>query len=548
MGVTTYFNQKERGAFFTPSAIVDYINNWAIRGPGDRVLEPSFGDAAFLLPAAVRLQELGADKSSIATNLVGVELHQPSVVTSLAKLAEFDLTASLHEGSFFDRDLPRDFDAVIGNPPYIRYQTFSGDARLDGLQAALSHGVRLSKLASSWAAFTIHAAEHLNSRGRLGLVLPAELLSVNYAAQVRKFLLGRFSKVRLILFEKLVFPGVLEDVVLLLAEGRGSSQSFEVLQARDAENLRKVSNGLWRGFDISGHEKWTPALVKETALAPYVNILAQSGFSKLKDFGETYLGSVTGNNSFFTLSVDDIIRNNLGAEDVVPISPPGTRHLRGFEFSSAAWQHSLEEDGRRSYLFYPLTDQLSEAAKRYVEIGERIGVQEAYKCRVRRPWWKVPLVDVPDLIFTYMNHERPKLTRNSSKVRILNSVYGVRLREELKDVASRVLPIACLNSMTLLGSELVGRAYGGGLLKHEPREVDALPVPNIDVLTAIASELELLAPQLSGALRGDRLSDAIAMVDKVVLERHLGISSMEISELSAAREALFTRRLSRSQS
>lgn len=74
-------------------------------------------------------------------------------------------------------------------------------------------------LASSWAAFTVHAALYLHPGGRMGLVLPAELLSVNYAAEVRRFLLESFERVELVLFTERVFPGVLEDVVLLLAEG-----------------------------------------------------------------------------------------------------------------------------------------------------------------------------------------------------------------------------------------------------------------------------------------------------------------------------------------
>src|SRR6185295_18716215 len=101
------------------------------------------------------------------------------------------------------------------------YQSFTGLSRAKALAAALSQGVRLGGLASSWAAFVIHAASFLKPDGRLGLVLPAELLSVNYAAPIRSYLMRRFASVRLVVFEELVFPDVLEEVVLLLAEGEG---------------------------------------------------------------------------------------------------------------------------------------------------------------------------------------------------------------------------------------------------------------------------------------------------------------------------------------
>jgi adenine-specific DNA-methyltransferase len=111
------------------------------------------------------------------------------------------------------------YDAIIGNPPYVRYQDFTGESRARARAAALRAGVPLTGLASSWAAFTVHSALFLKQGGRLGLVLPAELLTVNYAAEVRRFLMRRFATVRLVLFTERVFPGVLEEVVLLLADG-----------------------------------------------------------------------------------------------------------------------------------------------------------------------------------------------------------------------------------------------------------------------------------------------------------------------------------------
>ncbi len=65
------------------------------------------------------------------------------------------------------------------------------------------------------------------------MCLPAELLTVNYAAPVRRFLMKRFARVRLVLFEERVFPGVLEEVVLLLAEGQGPTDHCDLLQTQE---------------------------------------------------------------------------------------------------------------------------------------------------------------------------------------------------------------------------------------------------------------------------------------------------------------------------
>lgn len=151
---------------------------------------------------------------------------------------------------FFDHTAHAPVDAVIGNPPYIRYQDFSGRACSKARAAALAQRVALTALASSWAAFTVHAASFLTSGGRMGLVLPAELLSANYAAPVREYLLRHFTAVRLVLFVERVFPDVQEEVVLLLAEGYdaegGGTDHFEVVQLHNMEELiREVPSRRW---------------------------------------------------------------------------------------------------------------------------------------------------------------------------------------------------------------------------------------------------------------------------------------------------------------
>ncbi|MDQ0572616.1 adenine-specific DNA-methyltransferase [Variovorax paradoxus] len=536
--------RKARGAFFTPSEITEFIAEWGIRGVGDRVLEPSCGEAAFLSAAGSTLLRAG-QTDDLARQLHGYEIHAASATTAKAILAENGIGATIGVGDFFET-LPKQdslFDVVIGNPPYVRYQNFAGASRTAALEAALRQGVRLTQLASSWAAFTVHATAFLKPGGRLGLVLPAELLSVKYAAQIREFLLRRFAKVRLVLFDHLVFPGVQEDVILLLAEGQGSASHFEVYQAKDAKDLKSLAPANWVGFTPKGSEKWTNALLPAEAVSLYDEVFESHGYEVMADWGETYLGAVTGNNEFFTLTKADVAERKLRAPELMRISPPGSRHLRGLTFSEHAWT-KLADEGGRCYLFAPEAEP-SEEARKYIAHGQRLGVQDAYKCKVREPWWRVPVTPRPDFLFAYMSHDRPRLVRNGAGVQLLNSLYGIRLHAKRRDVGNETLAVASLNSMTLLGAEVVGRAYGGGMLKHEPTEVGALPIPSFEVLSSVSARLKLLSPQISALLRSNDITPAVEIVDRVILKDHLKFSDQKIKSLRKARQVLLDRRMTR---
>ncbi len=192
--------------------------------------------------------------------------------------------------------------------------------------------------------------------------------------------------------------------------------------------------------------------------------------------------------------------------------------------------------------------QPSREALNYIKAGEKAGVHKGYKCRMRKPWWRVPLVVKPDLFFTYMNHERPRLTANDAGVHALNSLYGILLRAGRNTVGRQLLPLACLNSITLLGAEMTGRSYGGGILKIEPKEADKIPVPSLATLKSARHDLIMLRPQLSESLRQNDLNRAVELVDRVLLEEHVGMHKADLQSVRDAREFLFRRRIARGKS
>lgn len=376
--------RKTRGAFFTPHVLCRYVTEWAVRDAKDGVLEPSCGEAGFLLAAGERLAALNPDGGRKPGRLAGVEVHQGSARLAEAVLREAGHETRIEVGDFFAVEPRPVYDAVIGNPPYVRYQSFTGGARARSRRAALRAGVSLTALASSWAAFTVHAALFLKRGGRLGLVLPAELLSVNYAAEVRRFLIEKFRTVRLVVFAERVFPGVLEEIVLLLADGfeEGPANHCELYQAHNVADLDRAAGRRWRPSSPGG--KWTPSLLTADGLAPYEKISNDGRFTTLQCWGETTLGMVTGNNRYFTMSPASAARHGIGETELVRISPPGSRHLRGLALTQAGWDE-LGAGGHPTYLFRPPVEP-STAAMRYIRSGKAAEVDEAYKCRVRKPW------------------------------------------------------------------------------------------------------------------------------------------------------------------
>jgi hypothetical protein len=69
---------------------------------------------------------------------------------------------------------------------------------------------------------------------------------VNCAAEVRRYLMARFARVRLVVFTERVFPGVLEEVVLLLAEDAlapGGTDHCELYQVATIADHRPLGSG-----------------------------------------------------------------------------------------------------------------------------------------------------------------------------------------------------------------------------------------------------------------------------------------------------------------
>ena len=142
---------------------------WALRRRGDRVLEPSMGDGAFLAALA---QE--SDRRRLRAEVWGVEL---AADTYAATVASGVVPPDRALRSDFLAVTPFEVDAVVGNPPYVRLRHLppaeAATARRVGdsvLQPVV--GSSLDPSGSVWMPFVLHATRFLARGGRLAMVLP----------------------------------------------------------------------------------------------------------------------------------------------------------------------------------------------------------------------------------------------------------------------------------------------------------------------------------------------------------------------------------------
>jgi hypothetical protein len=376
------------------------------------------------------------------------------------------------------------------------------------------------------------------------MVLPAELLSTNYAAPIRQFLLERFSSVELVTFETQIFPDAEADTVLVKAEGWLSEPAgvATLRQTRDATTLDSLSIGTtWSTVDSAA--RWTPLHIQDETAEAIAKLIPSGAFAPLQELGDTTLGMVTGANKFFTLSPQRVRELGIPRRDLLRVSPPGSSHLRGLALTDSAMTR-LGQGGQATWLLYPSEDPAT-ATLAYIDSGHATGVDTAYKCRVRKPWWRVPVLPPADLLLTYMNADTARITTNEARARHLNSVHGVYLKPDIRQLAREVLPIASLNSFTLLSAELVGRSYGGGVLKIEPREADRWWMPSAAAMVRHRAALIGLKSRVRRLLQAKNLIGAVTLVDEIVL------GDLADAQLGAVREdhvAFMQRRATRGKS
>lgn len=528
--------QKIRGGYYTPQPLADYMCRWAIRNPSDSVIEPSCGDGSFVSGAASLLSERG--------HITAVELVPEEIEKAKSSINGSQVKKDWKCGSFFGiaQDLigGRKYDAAVGNPPFIRFQYFDREERNLAFGLLNSFGYKPNGLANAWIAFVQLSAELLRDGGRLAMVVPAELLQVKYAAEFRHRLPMLFENVHIVAFDELIFPQIQQEVVLLLAEGRRrfakTSGRLHTIQATNGESLIAQS-GI---SDIVSHlperhthpeMKWTSLFLEDKEFKVLAECSKNESFDRLGQLADVDVGIVTGRNNFFVVSHEEAQRLGAASHAIDVIGRTSAlksicftkTDLSAYRKANRSKLLNLKGLGRESF-----PDELEQ----YILLGERHGVNGGYKCRIRKRWFDVPSVYVPDAFMFRQIHKAPLLVANHCGATTTDTIHRVRV---YGGVRTEALCASVVNSLTFAWSEVCGRSYGGGVLELEPREAECLLVPYRH-----SEQLDLT--YIDQRLRAGELEAALDHGDSCLLKSGCGLSRQDISIARSAWNKLRLRR------
>lgn len=524
--------EKLRGGFYTPEPIAAFILKWGINGSSDyEILEPSCGDGVFL----TQLKE----RKSLYKSVTAIEFDS----VEANKASQINLTNTLvinHDFHSYCNETLERFDLVVGNPPYIRYQYFDKDQQIEAGKIFKKAGLKYSKLTNAWVSFVIGSSLLLKEKGKIGFVVPAELLQVSYAQQLRGFLAHFYNKINIISFEKLVFPDIQQEVVLLLCEkNNDGTHLIEHLELKDAASLEELDVNILKSpskkIDFKSN-KWTYYFLDQEEIDFLENIAEKRNIPLLGDFADVEVGITTGANSYFTVPLSTVEKFDLSKFSKPMVGR--SVQVNSIVFTQNDWLNNIKSEAKANLLIFPDRNQLSNhvGAQAYINYGEEIGINKGYKTGIRDDWFVIPSIKLSDALFIRRNNLFPRLILNEAKAYTTDTMHRVFIKA---DTNKRAFIASFYNSLSLAFSEIVGRSYGGGVLELMPSEAERILLPYKE------SHLELLQ-QIDAMMREKRsIDEVLKLSNNVLLRDAYGFSTKEIDIAHGIWKKLSARRLNR---
>ena len=536
-------NKKRSGSYYTPAVLSDFLVKHIferyIHNSRVKILEPSVGDGQFLKSLFKNRLLENMQCAAIHINEVDVnELQKSCALYEFHKLNHTKLHATSIDFLDYDKENKKSFSLIIGNPPYINKKYLTNEQITKCKRICQEALPFFGETKNIWPSFLIKSIQKLASDGILCLVLPSEILQVKYTKELRKYVLDSFSRVEVFAFNELIFPGVEQDVVVLIGVKKveENQKGVSFYQVDKLEDL-KIPGYVEKHSNVhrTTLDKWTNYILDDDEL-DFVDKL-RNRLNIINYYCKRVeVGIVTAANDFFITNQQTITKNYLQNISLPILQKSSSLHY-GLILTQKELSYANQAEKAVNLIRFPNKpkQKLCKNYQKYIEQGEEKKLHLRYKMKLRENWFYVPSVWISEGMFTKRSYLHPKIITNEANAYVTDAFYRINMREGYH---IQNLAFSFYNTLTFTLAELEGRFYGGGVLELTPNEFKNLSVPYLaNIKDYHIQHLNALLKEKSNS------EEVLNYTDQLLLADTLGLSFDEIKRLRKIHQKLVKRRL-----
>lgn len=550
-GVIPPDRRHDMGEYYTPPAITDLITRLTIDEANETILDPACGSGGFLVSAYHRKKGLlpveQGSHERILDQIYGTDInrfpaHLSAINLAIQELSAYTENVHIEVSDFFQvapdtmrfgreqaspagsktedgmiREGVGGFDAVVGNPPYIRYQNI-GDK--DTVRSHLSTNVvdadYLSGFSDIYCYFITHSTQFLTEGGQLGFIVSDRWLDTQYGEDLQRFLLGNYKIRAVIRFDTQAFDDALVGSSVIIAEKCDddidrAEQRAKFLQVREQIGVDNVTSLVEQEIDTDElivAEDYRLLATTQAALkdikkwnllysAPpiYFDIVRGDGMAELQDVADLHTGKKVGGNPFFYRRKEEWEEMGLQQYTSPAIKASGqVNKIRFDDVTAEEWEvldvldlveealndnHSFG-DNKLTHTKNWLEKHGHKALLEYVSWGEDEEYHEHDRCERRDVWFCIDDARQyrPPLVIPQFLWRANRVLWNEAEAFVDWQFHVLNPHDDIENE----LLCGILNSRVVwLARELEGRQAGGeGMTRSELRlyEAKQLSIPD----------------------------------------------------------------------
>ncbi|MCS6773905.1 MAG: SAM-dependent methyltransferase [Thermoflexales bacterium] len=473
-------NIRRKGQFWTPDWLARPMV-WYVLGSGaDHLLDPAVGTGVFFQAA-----KLVATEQSRNLRLSGVEIDTGALVQGLLeqKLCPEDLK-HIVVGDFFKFASMSSWQAIVGNPPFIRHHRLSANQKRILRSTIAQHtGLILDGRAGLHVYFFVYALLLLAPGGRLSFILSSDVCEGCFANTLWRWVANHFAIDAVLTFTSTAspFPDVDINPIVVFISRNTPKKHISWAMCRSA-GTRALEDWVRSSFErvVSTELDVLERSIKEALSVGLSRLPVRHedlSLYTLADFAQVRRGIATGANDFFFMNSHRLKILHLPTEFTVR-AIGRTRDVPGFEVTNQLLDH-LDRSGRPTYLLSldeRSFDLLPKSIQDYIRLGEEMKLHKRPLIAQRNPWYKMERRDPPPILFAYLGRRNVRFILNSARVVPLTGFLCVYPKP---GVNPHALWHVLNHPQVLSNLALVGKSYGDGAIKVEPRALERLSIPRL---------------------------------------------------------------------